>query len=124
MNVGGARKFRISTRSLMLIVGLFAFLMASLFWNIRQYRLIEQERQQALAAEREKAARVKAEEAEQNQARIKKNADWASSDARVQQLYREIDSLTRVNEHVLAQPLPGQNTPEKTSAVVVIDGTQ
>lgn len=107
MNVTGAWKFRVSTRSWVLIIPLVTLLVASALWNLHQHQLIEQDR---IAAQRKEAARVK-EEAERAEARRKKNAEWAASDARVQQLYREINNLSQVNERLLSQPK--QSTPKK-----------
>ena len=107
MNVVGARKFHFSSRSLTLIIPLITLLLASIFWNLRQHRLIEQKQ---TAAQHEEAARAK-EEAERTVARMKKNAEWAASDARVQQLYREITNLSQINERLVAEP--GRSTPRK-----------
>jgi hypothetical protein len=96
-------KFRVSTRSLMVIIPAVTLLAASLTWNVRQYVLIEQLRLRELAAKREETARAAAE-ARQAEARLKKNAEWAASDARVQQLYREIDGLSQISERVFAEP--------------------
>ena len=100
MSIAGARKFRVSTRSLAMVIALAALLSASVFWNLRQYQLMEQKR---VADQREEAARVK-EEAERTTARMKKNAQWAASDARVQQLYREISNLSQINERLVSEP--------------------
>ncbi len=35
---------------------------------------------------------------------MKKNSEWAASDARVQQLYREISNLSEINERLISQP--------------------
>ena len=64
-----------------------------------------------MAAQRKAAALAK-EEAEQAAARMKKKAEWAASDARVQQLYREIDNFSQINERLLSQT--ARSTP-KTS---------
>ena len=103
MDVTGARKFRVSSRSLMLIIPMFTLLVASGIWNLRQHRLIEQQRLRVAAAEQEETARVAAE-AVRVEARTKKNAEWAASDRRVKQLYREIDDLSRMSEQVLRSP--------------------
>jgi uncharacterized membrane protein (DUF106 family) len=100
MDVAGARKFHISRRSLAMVIPLITLLMTSVFWNLRQHQLIEQKH---IAAQREEAARVK-EEAKQTAERMKKNAEWAASDARVQQLYREISNLSEVNERLVSEP--------------------
>ena len=100
MSIAGARKFRVSTRSLAMVIALAALLSASVFWNLRQYQLMEQKR---VADQREEAARVK-EETERTTARMKKKAEWAASDARVQQLYQEITNLSQINERLVSEP--------------------
>ncbi len=110
MDVAGARKFHVSSRSLVMIIPLVALLVASVFWNFRQHRLIEQEH---IAAQREEAARAAA--------RMKKNAEWAASDARVQQLYREINNFSQINERLLAEPL--RSTRRKTDDPGEADGS-
>jgi hypothetical protein len=107
MDVTGARKFHVSSRSLLLIIPLVTSLAASVFWNLRQHRLSEQKH---AAAQREQVARAR-EETERVAARLKKNAEWAASDARVQQLYREIANFSQINDQLLAEPLP--RTPKK-----------
>jgi hypothetical protein len=99
MNVTGARKFHVSSRSLALTIPLVTLLAASVFWNLHQHRKIEQKH---LAVQREEAARAR-EENERVAARLKKNAEWAASDARVQQLYREIESFSQINERLLSE---------------------
>ena len=100
MSIAGTRKFHVSRRSLVMIIALAALLSASVFWNLRQHQLIEQKR---LADQREEAARVK-EETERTTARMKKKAEWAASDARVQQLYQEISNLSQINERLVSEP--------------------
>jgi uncharacterized membrane protein (DUF106 family) len=107
MDVAGARKFHISRRSLVMVIPLITLLMTSVFWNLRQHQLIEQKR---IAAQQEEAARTR-EEAERATARMKKNAEWAASDARVQQLYREISNLSEINEQLVSEPR--RSTPTK-----------
>jgi hypothetical protein len=106
----GAMKFRVPNRTLWVIIPLVTLLVASGIGNIRQYRIIERLRARELAMQQETAARVQAE-AEREKARLKKKADWAASDARVQQLYQEIDTLSQISEHTLAQPVQHQATP-------------
>ena len=101
----GARKVRVSSRSLRVIIPVLALLVASGFWNVRQYRLLERQRLRDQAAQRAEAARA--------EALRKKNAEWAASDTRLQQLYREIDTLTRMNEQILADPVIKQTGPIK-----------
>ena len=101
----GARMFRISSRSAVVIVGLSTILVVSGFWNCRQYQLIEHLRSRERAAQEAEAHRAKAE-TERAEARRKTKAEWAASDARLQQLYREINTLSQINEHILQEPVP------------------
>ena len=112
MGVEGSRKFGLSKRSLGLIIPMVTLLVVSLFWNLRQSRLIADERVRVTDAQRRETARAK-EESEREEARKKRNARWAASDARLQELYREIDTLSRVNEQVLSRPQPKRSTPAK-----------
>jgi Tfp pilus assembly protein PilX len=112
MNIKKTRKFRVSNQSLALIITLVTLLVVSIFWNLHQQRLIKQEHLQAVAVQRAEAARV-SEQAVQDEARAKRNAAWAASDARVQQLYREINSLSQINEQLLAPTDQQRITPAK-----------
>jgi hypothetical protein len=112
MDIEGTRKFSVSNRSLAMIIALVTLLTVSTLWNLRQQRLIEQEHLLAAAAERAEAARVK-EQVARDAGRAKRNAASAASDARVQQLYREINSLTEINEHILA-PVQHQRSTSRT----------
>jgi hypothetical protein len=109
MEVGGAKKFVASNRSLMLIIPVCVLLLASAIWNVWQYRIIEQQRLQALAAEREAKAVAARSKIEAERAKLKKTAA-AASDARVDQLYQEINNLTRINERVLLRNPSPQGT--------------
>jgi len=113
MEVGGARKFVVSNRSLMLVIPLFALLLVSAIWNVRQYRLAEQQRLQAVAAAREARAEAARAEVEAERAKLKTKAADAATSARVDQLYREINNLTRMNEQVLLRDRNLQGTPVK-----------
>jgi uncharacterized membrane protein (DUF106 family) len=116
MNVAGAWKFHVSSRLRALIIPLVILLMASVFWNLYQHRVIEQDR---TATQQKEIAAVQ-KEAERAEARRKKNAEWAASDARVQQLYREINNLSEINERLLSQPQ--RSAPKKTNDLGDIDG--
>jgi hypothetical protein len=110
MDSEGTRKFHLSRRSLALILSLTSLLVMSVFWNFHQRRLIASEHERLMAVQSKETARAN-EEAEQAAARKKRNAKWAGSDARLQQLYREIDTLSRLNDQVVAQPEPKRKTP-------------
>jgi hypothetical protein len=110
MDIEGTWKFDLSKRSLVLTVSLITLLGVSVFWNLQQRWLIAAERQRLMTIQSKETARAN-EEAEQAAARKQRNARWAGSDARLQQLYREIDTLSRLNEQVVAQPQPQRSTP-------------
>jgi hypothetical protein len=117
MDVAGARKFPISSRALVLIISLVTLLAASIFWNLRQHRLIEQKH---MADQRKEAARAN-EEADRATARLKKNAEWAASDARVQQLYQEINNFSQIQERLVSER--PQSTPRKIDELGETDGS-
>jgi sensor c-di-GMP phosphodiesterase-like protein len=121
MNVRAGNR-RLLTRSLLVIIPLVALLVVSGIWNVRQYQVVKQERLRAAALEREEAVRVAAE-ADRAEARRKKNAEWAASDARMQQLYREINSLSRINEQISADPVINESTPSKRDSQELADGS-
>ena len=100
MDARGAGKFWIANRLWILIITLFLLLTVSVCWNVRQNRLIAKARQRTLAAEDMEITHAR----ERAEALKKKNAKWAGSDARLQELYREIDTLSRLNEQVLSYP--------------------
>jgi hypothetical protein len=110
MDSEGTRKFHLSKRSLALTVSLITLLVMSVVWNLHQRRLIAWERERLIVIQSKETARAN-EEAEQAAARKKRNDKWAGSDARLQQLYREIDTLSHLNEQVVAQPQPKRSTP-------------
>lgn len=112
MDLEGTRRFQLSTRLLALIIPLITLLVVSIVWNLRQSQLIAQERERVKVAQRREADRLKAE-ADREESRRQKNAKWAASDARVQQLYREIDTLSRLNEQVLSRPKEKRSAPAK-----------
>ena len=101
----GARMFLNSSRSAMAIVGLSTILALSGLWNCRQYQVIEHLRSRERAAQEGEARRANAE-AGRAEAQRKKKAEWAASDARLQQLYREINTLSQINEHISQEPVP------------------
>jgi len=89
----------------MAIVGLSTILAMSGLWNCRQYQVIEGLRSRERAAQEAEARRANAE-AERAEAQRKRKAEWAASDARLQQLYREINTLSQINEHISEEPVP------------------
>lgn len=107
-------KFRLSSRLWTLIIPLVSLLVISVCWNVRQSQLIANEREQNLAVLRSKETARARREAEEAEAQTKRKAKWAASDARLRELYREINSLSRLNEQVLTRPQP---RPKKTVTI-------
>ncbi|MFI5454745.1 MAG: hypothetical protein ACHRXM_04780 [Isosphaerales bacterium] len=101
MEVEGARKFVVSNRSLTLVIPLCALLLASGIWNVRQYQFAERQRLKAVAAAREARVETARAEVEAERAKVNKKAAMAKADTRVDQLYQEINNLTRMSEQVL-----------------------
>ena len=114
MGTAGTGKFRLSSRLWTLVIPLVLLLVISVCWNLRQSQLIANEREQSRAVLQSKEAARARREVEEAEAQSKKKAKWAASDARLQELYREIDSLSRLNERVLTRP---QARPKKTMTI-------
>jgi hypothetical protein len=121
MDVRGAWRFRVASRSLVQIIPLLVLLVLSLIWNVRQYRLIEYERQRALTTEREKAKQDAAEVA-RAQARRQKKAEEATANQRMQQLYRELDNLSQISDRLLTQPVQQPKSPSAVDGLEAGDG--
>jgi hypothetical protein len=105
MDVGRGLKFRASSYSLLLIIPLCVLLGASAAWNLWQHNLLEQQQRQSSAAApltREEATRADME-AKPDQAQLKRKAVSAEDKARVDQLYKELENLGRLNEQLLLQ---------------------
>jgi len=111
MDVVKAQTYCVSSRPGVLVIALCAVLLASAIWNVRQHKLLENQRSRATAEERKQALLAEAE-AQQTRATLEKKGEEAAADARVQQLYREIDNLSRINEQILTQPLHQQHAPK------------
>jgi hypothetical protein len=115
------RKFGITSRFWVITMALCGLLVASVVWNVRQHVLLERHRLKVMAEERKEAARIEAE-AQQTQARLARKAKDHAANLRVQQLYREIDNLTRINEQLLDPPRPRQISP-KADDISRVNGT-
>jgi hypothetical protein len=102
MNVRTAPKFRAAHQSLLLVGPLSALLVVSVGWNIWYHYLEQKRRMQALAEERALKAVVALTKEEAKQAKLKMQLRDAKSAGRIQQLYEEINHLTRVSEESLA----------------------
>jgi hypothetical protein len=113
MDVKRAPRFRAVNRSLLITAPLSALLVASVGWNVWYYRLEQKRRVQALAEERASKAAVALAKEEAEQARLKRQSRDAKSAGRIQQLYEEINQLSRVGE----ESLPLGKSARSTNAV-------
>ena len=100
-----AGQFHAANRSLLLVIPLSILLLISVSWNVWHHRFDQDRLARAQAAEcAGKAAAAFARE-EANRAVLKRRAKYEQSEARIRQLYDEINHLTRVSERGL---LPDQ----------------
>ena len=114
MNAGRAWKFVAANRSLMIMIPISALLLASVNWNIRQYRLDQDRRMQTTTKERSARAVVALANEYADRAKLKREAREAESNARIQQLQQEIGNLTRVSERILLPDKTTKNVPATT----------
>jgi hypothetical protein len=101
MDLKRARQICAVNRSLLVVIPLSILLLASLGWNVWRYRLDEERRAEAKQAEHAKKAATALAKEEAERAQLKRKARYAQSDARIQQLYDEINHLTEVSEKTL-----------------------
>jgi hypothetical protein len=102
-----------ASRSLRFLIAVSVLLLISASWNLWHYRLDQDRRARAKAAERASEAAVALAREQAELAESNRRAKDAKSDARVQQLYDEINQLTRLSERTL---LPDQILPATTPA--------
>lgn len=120
MDVGGTRKFRVSSRVLVPIVAVCVLLLVSAIWNLELHRRAEEQRSRAIAAERAEAARAEEQrlkavaadkeeaaraqvDAERERTLAKQRAARAEDAARVRQLYQELNNLSQMNNRILME---------------------
>jgi F0F1-type ATP synthase membrane subunit b/b' len=120
MDVGGTRKFRVSSRVLVPIIAVCVLLLVSAIWNLELYRRAEEQRSRAIAAERAEAARAEEQrlqagaaekeeaarahaEAERERTLAKRRATRAEDAARVRQLYQEINNLSQMRDRIVLE---------------------
>jgi hypothetical protein len=94
-----------TSRSLQLLLGLSVLLLVSAGWNFWHYRLDQDRRARAQEVERASTAAAALAREEAELVESNRRARDAKSDARVQELYDEINQLTKLSERVL---LPDQ----------------
>jgi uncharacterized protein HemX len=103
MDGRGTRKFTISVQSLMFAVGLGALVLALFVWHNES-----QARQRAEAEQREARMATVRAEAEAQRVAAERQAARIKGAERVTQLYREIERLSQMGEH-LQTSLPSQS---------------
>jgi hypothetical protein len=104
-----------ASRSLRFVIPMSILLLISLAWNARNYRLDQERRAQAKAAERASQAVAALAREHAERAEFRRRGADARSDTRVQQLYDEINELTRLSERVLS-PIPATRTTPATTS--------
>lgn len=114
MDAGRAWKFVAANRSLMIVIPISALLLASVSWNVRQYRLDQDRRVQATTKEHSARAAVALANEYADRAKLKRRARDAESNARIQELQQEIGDLTRVSERILLPDKTTKNAPATT----------
>jgi hypothetical protein len=122
MDIRGARKSYVPSRSLLLIIAACAVLLIPALWVLRQSHLAEQERQRARAAER--AARLAAEAAaadERARLQAEKKAARAKGDDRIRQLIEEITVLSREQDRLRMEISNAQKMLKKGSGPGRVD---
>lgn len=116
MNLKRAVQVCATSRSLLVAISLSILALATVGWNVWHHQVEQQRIAQAKAAEREREAAVASARETADRAEFKRRAREARSDARVQELYNEINQLTEASERYV---LPDQAAkPDSTSAKV------
>jgi hypothetical protein len=120
----GARRLLRSSRSSIVITVLSTLLLASLIGNIQQYSLLEHYCLHIATEERPETVQAACAQTEQGNAQKTKKLNDSVADRRLQQLYREIDNLSRMNEQILAEPLNPRRMPPNTAGMNETDHIQ
>jgi hypothetical protein len=115
MDLNPSEQFGIASRSLPYVIPLSIMLLVFFGWNAWHYRLEQERRAHAKAAERASIAAAKLASEEATRTEFKRRARNARSERRVEQLYDEINQLTRLSERVLLPDRVDRTTPATTS---------
>ncbi len=102
-----------ASRSLRFLIGVSVLLLISAGWNFWHYRLDQEQRARVEEAQRASATAAALAREETELAESNRRARDAKADSRVQQLYDEINQLTKLSERIL---LPDQVTRATTPA--------
>jgi hypothetical protein len=104
-----------ASRSLRFVIPLSILLLVSFCWNMWYYRLDQERRAQAKAAEYASTDTAALARKQAEHARFSRRATDLRSDTRVQQLYDEINQLTRLSERTLLPDQMARTAPATTS---------
>jgi hypothetical protein len=116
MNLKRAQRLFATSRPLPFVIPLLLLLLASLGWNLWHYQFDQERRARANAAEQASIATTALARKKVERAEFSRRAKDARSDARVQQLYDEINQLSRLSEQVLLPDQVDPTTSVTTSA--------
>ena len=98
MNLKRAVQFCATSRSLLVAIPLSILATTAFGWNVWHHRLAHQQIARAKAAERQREAAVALAREQADRAVLRRRAKEARSDARIQELYNEINHLTQASE--------------------------
>jgi len=115
MDCSGVARFRAAIKPFTLTIPLCAILSVSVLINFRQYRLIQQQTANA---------KVKKQTEEQRQAELKQRTARAAANKRVDQLYQEIESLSRASDQILIETQRSRNDARTQDSLVEPVGKQ
>jgi hypothetical protein len=115
MDLKRAQQFCVASRSLLSMIPLSILLLATFGWSVWHYRLDQERRAQAKATERASKAAAASAREQVARAEFRRRATDARSDTRVQQLYDEINQLTRLSERVLLDDQVARTAPATPS---------
>ena len=101
MDVQGPWKVYALSRLRMHQIVLCTLLAVSTFGNLWQHRVIAQKSLEILTVARSRAAAPASTEPESTQMQHEHHTARARANARVDQLYKEIESLSQMNDHVI-----------------------
>ncbi len=98
MNLKRAVQVCATSRSLLVAISLSILALATIGWNVWHHRVEQQRIARAKTAEREREAAVASAREQADRAERRRRAREARSDARIQELYNEINQLTQASE--------------------------
>jgi hypothetical protein len=100
-----------ANRSLRFLIPMVLLLLISIGWNIRSYQLDRKQHADTVKEEHSAKVTTRVTTDQAKLAESKRRARDAKTDARVQELYDEINQLTKLSERVLLQDPAIRATP-------------